>query len=277
MTTQAPTKEQIRKVWEATADRFDTYVTPITGLLADEVLDRVHLQPGTRLLDVAAGSGALSIPAARAGADVAAIDIAPTMIERLRARSAEAGVKIDTRVMDGAALDFADDTFDVAASLQGVTVFPDLDRGLAEMVRVTKPGGAVVVAGFGTLAKAEVFTYFAGAMKAVLPGFTPPPTDPPPLPFQLADPNVFRAKLGDVGLHDVTVGSTTWELPFESAEHFWNVFNSANPVWAQMAEGLTSEQTVEVQRVIDGMFREQNGGEPGAVVHTEINIGVGTK
>lgn len=277
MTTQAPTQEQIRNAWDATATRFDTYVTPITSLLAEDVLGRIDLQPGTRLLDVAAGSGALSIPAAGAGSDVVAVDIAPTMIDRLRARSAAAGLEIDARVMDGVALDLADDTFDVTASLQGVSVFHDLDRGLAEMVRVTKPGGRVVVAGFGSPAKAEPISYFAGAAKAAKPDFSPPPMDPPPLPFQLADPDTFRAKLDEAGLHDVTVGSTTWEMPYESAEHFWNTFTSANPVFAQLAAALTPDEATEAQRVLDGMFRESNGGEPGVVMHTEVNIGIGTK
>lgn len=275
--TEAPTKEQTRNAWDATATGFDTFVTPITGLLADDVLGRIDLRPGVRLLDVAAGSGALSIPAARAGADVVAIDIAPAMIDRLRARSAAAGLDIDARVMDGVALDLADDTFDVTASLQGISVFHDFAGGLAEMVRVTKPGGEIVVAGFGSPAKAEPITYFVGAAKAAKPEFTPPPMDPPPLPFQIADLDVFRAKLGDADLRNVTVGSITWELPFESAEHFWNTFTSANPVFTKLAAGLTADEAAEARRVLDGMFREHNGGEPGIVMRTEMNIGVGTK
>lgn len=99
-----------------------------------------------RVLDVAAGSGALSIPAAQRGARVLATDISPPMVERLLVRARTAGLlDLEARVMDGYALDLEDDTFDLTASQNGVSVFPDFARGLAEMVRVTRPGGQVMI------------------------------------------------------------------------------------------------------------------------------------
>jgi ubiquinone/menaquinone biosynthesis C-methylase UbiE len=108
----------------------------------EQALSRVELGPGVRVLDVASGSGGLSIPAARAGAEVIVLDIAPTMIERLRDRArAQSLTTVQAEVGDCQALALDDDVFDVAVSMNGVSLFPDILGGLREMVRVTRPGG----------------------------------------------------------------------------------------------------------------------------------------
>lgn len=278
MTTQhVPGIEQIRGAWDDIAAGFDEFVTPETLVLGREIVRRVGIRPGVRVLDVAAGSGALSIPAARIGADVLATDIAPGMIERLNARARAEGLSsLRGRVMPGQALDLDDDSFDVAASINGVSVFPDMARGLAEMVRVTRPGGLVVVVAFGPMPKVEFIRFFAGAIQAAIPGAAPLPTNPPPLPFQVADPEVFRGRLAAAGLREITVEPVTWEMAFESVEHLWRVFTSSNPIGAQMVAGLGTEQRAEVQHVLEGMLRERSGGAPGAVLKTELNVGTGT-
>lgn len=278
MTTRTPTSAQIRDTWDAVATGFDETVTPQTLRLGADALGRIGLEPGMRLLDVGTGSGALAVPAARLGAQVVAVDIAPTMIERLRARAAEEGLpNLEGRVMDGQALDLEDDTFDVSASQNGVSLFPDLAGGLAELVRVTKPGGRVLIVVFGPLKKVEFFGFFIGALRAAVPGFTPPPTDPPPLLFQVADPDVLRRRLTEAGLTGVTVEAVTWDMRFESATQFWDWIISSNPIAVQLTADLTAEQTADVRQVLDGMFRERSGGMPGTVLHTGVNVGVGTK
>ncbi len=277
MTTHAPTPQQIRSAWDAIAPRFDEFVTPEAMHIGETIVDRAGVSAGARVLDVAAGSGALSILSARRGATVTAVDIAPDMIERLRARArAEQLSNLEGAVMDGHALDLADDTYDLALSLNGVSVFGDLPRGLAEMARVTRPGGRVVVGAFGPLPKAEFITFSMGAMQATIPDFVPLPADPPPPPFQVADPAVFRDRLAAAGLRDVSVETVTWDMPITSADHLWNVFTSSNPIGAQLAADLSPEQRTAVQDVLAGMLRERSGGEPGAVLHTEVNIGTGT-
>lgn len=276
MTTQAPTTEQTRNAWDSIATGFDEFVTPENIEHGKHAIRGVHVGPGTSFLDVAAGSGALSIPAARLGAHVVATDISPMMVERLVVRAHAEGLSsLDARLMDGHVLEFGDDTFDVAASQHGVSLFPDVARGLAEMVRVTKPGGRLLVVAFGPLAKAEFLGFFMGAIKAAVPGFASLSADPPPLPFQLADPAVFRDKLVGAGLSDVSVETSTWHMPMQSAGHMWNMVTSSNPIGAQLVAGLTENQRAEVLRVLDGMLRERSGGEPGATLYSEVNIGVG--
>lgn len=278
MTTHSPTTDQIRTEWDGIAPRFDGFVTPASMGFGAQLLRRVDVRPGVRFLDVAAGSGALSIPAARLGAEVVAIDIAPGMIERLNARAqVERLANLDALVMDGQALEFPDDTFDVSASLNGVSVFPDFHRGLREMVRVTRREGLLLIATFGAPQKAEFLRFFMGALQASVPDFTPLPLDPPPLPFQVADPNRLHAELVDAGLVEVQVDAVTWDMHFDSARHFWDVVTSSNPIGARLVAGLTAEQRTAAQRVLDGMLRERAGGAPGAVLHVEMNVGIGAK
>jgi ubiquinone/menaquinone biosynthesis C-methylase UbiE len=276
MMTPVPTQEQIRGAWDALAPGFDEFATPMTLHLGEQLLRDVQFRPGTRVLDVAAGSGALGLVAARRGAEVIAVDIAPGMIEALNARArAESLPNLEGRVMDGLALDLDDDSFDVCVSLNGVSLFPDLARGLSEVVRVTRPGGRVVIGAFSALPKAEFIAFTIGAMQAAVPGFTPP--EGPLPPFRWADPEVFRQQLVEAGLAETSVEPVTWDTPFESVDHLWNTFRSSNPIGAQLVGNLSPEQQAQVRQVLDGMLRERSGGGSGAVLHTEINVGRGTK
>jgi ubiquinone/menaquinone biosynthesis C-methylase UbiE len=279
MTTHIPTTDQIRQAWDTIAPRFDQFTTSEWTIpLGEQVINRLNLRPGIRFLDVACGSGGLAIPAARRGADVVAVDIAPTMIERLAARAADEGLSnIEGRVMAGETLDLPDDSFDVSASQNGVSLFPDVQGGLREMARVTRPGSQVVVVTFGAPRRAEFLGFLMGALQATVPDFTPLPTDPPPLPFQLADPETFRQRLAGAGLTDVRVDTINWDMTFTSGAHFWDVVTASNPIAVQLTSGLTDQQRAGAQQVLDGMLRERSGGEQGAVLHTEVQIGTGTK
>lgn len=273
----APTTEQLRAGWDRVAPGFDEYLTPDNSALGDKVLRRHEVAPGMRVLDVAAGSGALALPAARIGAQVVAADISPVMINRLAARARSEGLtNLDTRVMDGHSLDLDDDTFDLAASQHGVSLFGDMARGVREMARVTRPGGRVLIVAMGPLPQVEFLRFFFGAVRTVVPGFAGLPTDPPPLPFQVADPERLRAKLTGAGLGDVRVESDVWDMTLRSGAHLWDVVTNSNPIGAASVADLTDEQTAGVRSVLDGMLRERSGGAPEALLHNAINVGVGT-
>lgn len=271
--------DQVRQAWDQIAAGYDQFVTP-TGdwALPEDVLRRVGLKPGMRFLDVASGSGALSIPAARLGAEVAAVDLSPVMIERLMARADGEGLtNVEGRVMDGHDLALEDDTFDVSGSQFGVMLFPDLPRGLREMVRVTKPGGRVLIVAYGPPPTVEFLGFFLGAMQAVVPGFEGLPADPPPLPFQVADPEVLRERMAEAGLRDIEIEGGTEVLHFTSGTHMWDWVTNSNPIGAGLVADLTEEQKKEVQEVLDRMLRERSGGRRGAALNAQVNIGIGRR
>ncbi|WP_432155584.1 class I SAM-dependent methyltransferase [Streptomyces sp. bgisy153] len=270
-----PSPEAVRAEWDALAAEFDRFTTPHTMLFGERLVERAAVGVGTRFLDVAAGSGALALPAARRGADVVAVDISPAMVERLAAR-ARGSERVRAPVMDGEHLDLADDSFDVSASLNGVSLFPDLRRGLAELVRVTRPGGTVLIAAFGPPQGAEFIAWTVQAIRAAVPGAAPLPADPPPLPFRLADPDRFAALLRAAGLTGVRVRAEVLDTAFASAGELLDTVRSSNPVGARWITGLTARQAAEVRQILDGMLRERSGGRPGAVLHAGMNVGTGT-
>lgn len=101
---------------------------------------------GDRVLDVAAGSGNISIPAAETGASVVSSDLTPELLHRSRVRASERAVKLDWREADAQALPFADGEFDAVLSGIGVMFAPDHQRAADELVRVCRPGGTIALA-----------------------------------------------------------------------------------------------------------------------------------
>jgi ubiquinone/menaquinone biosynthesis C-methylase UbiE len=277
MTTQEP--QRTREAWDRIAPGYDEFVTPTHVQLGSEGLRRAGLGPGMRFLDVAAGSGALSIPAARLGARVLATDLSSVMLERLKARVRAEGLELETRVMDGHALELDDDSFDVSGSQFGVMLLPNMRRGVSELARVTRPGGRVLMTVLGAPERVEFFAFFVGAIQAVVPGFTGPPMDPPPLPFQLQDPGRLGDVLATAGLNDSRVETITEQLEFRSGTQLWDWLVNSNPIAGEILADLdlTEEQTTSVQEALDGMVRERCAGNDPAVLTSPINIGIGTK
>jgi ubiquinone/menaquinone biosynthesis C-methylase UbiE len=266
------------EAWDAIAEGYDRYVATQEVDLANEALRLVGLEPGERFLDVAAGPGGLSLPAARLGARVLATDWSPTMIERFEARVREESLRdAEGRVMDCHALDLPDSSFDVTGSQFGVMLVPDQPRALREMVRVTKPGGRVLVIAYGPPADLEFLHVFISALTAVAPDFPGLPDDPPPLEFQIADPAVLRRRLTDAGLKDVRVERTAERPAFASGQEMWDWVLHGNPIPGMLVGDLSEDQQKRLRQVLDGMVRERAGADGRAVLSNAVNIGIGTK
>ena len=266
------------EAWDAIAEGYDRYVAPQEVDLANEALRLAGLRAGQRLLDVAAGTGGLSLPAARLGAHVLATDWSPAMIERFQARARAEGLRdAEGRVMDCHALDIPDDSFDVTASQFGVMLVPDQPRAVREMVRVTKPDGRVILIAYSHPAELEFLQFFVAAMKTVAPEFPGLPDDPPPLEFQVADPEVLRARLTDAGLRDVRVERTAERPAFASGQEMWDWLYNGNPIAEMVVEDLSGEQRDTMRQILDGMLRERTGANGRAVITNPVHIGIGTK
>lgn len=281
-TNQAATtgRHATRAAWDAIAPGYDRTNTPSQMRIAGEALAAVGLQSGMRFLDVASGSGALSIPAARLGARVVAVDQSPAMLDLLAGRARSEQLDVETRVMDGHALQLDDDAFDVAGSQFGVMLFPDVARAVGEMVRVVKPGGRVLIVAYGDPHQIEFLGFLVTAVQAVRPEFTGPPMDPPPLEFQLADPEVVRAKLAGAGLRNVTVVTVTETTPHATGDDLWEWLVWSNPIAEEILSGMLAlsgpERTI-VRRRLDALVRKRAAGDSAARLTNPVNIGIGTK
>jgi ubiquinone/menaquinone biosynthesis C-methylase UbiE len=265
------------EAWDAIAEGYDRYVAPQEESLATEALQLTGLSRGDRFLDVAAGPGGLSLPAARMGARVLATDWSPAMIERFEARVREEGLDAEGRVMDCHALDLADASFDVAGSLFGVMLVADQPLALREMVRVTKPGGRVLLVAYSQPAELEFLQITLGALQAVAPEFPGLPDDPPPLEFQVSDPDVLRQRLADAGLRDVRIERRAERPAFASGQELWDWVLHGNPIPGMLVADLTREQRATLVQVLDGMVRERAGRDGRAVLDNPVHIGIGTK
>jgi ubiquinone/menaquinone biosynthesis C-methylase UbiE len=277
---ETATLDQTREAWNRIAPGYSEFVTPTHMWVADQALERAGLRSGMRLLDVAAGSGALSIPAARRGAQVLSTDLSPGMLEQLAARARVEGLtNLETRVMDGHALELEDDSFDLAASQFGVMLFPDLPRAIREMARVTRPGGQVVIVAYGHPSRIEFFNFFVSAIQAVVPTFSGPPMDPLPLPFQLQDPNRLQQELTVAGLSSIRVETITENLEFQSGRHMWSWVINSNPLATSIIEGakLSAREIRDVKQALQDRLRDHSAGQSPAVLTNPINIGVGRK
>jgi ubiquinone/menaquinone biosynthesis C-methylase UbiE len=267
-----------RPAWDRIAAGYDEFVTPTHLGLGNEGLRCAGLGAGMRFLDVAAGSGALSIPAARLGAKVLATDQSPVMLERLEARARREGLDVEVRVMDGHALELEDDSFDLAGSQFGVMLFPDMPRGIGEMARVVRQGGRVLMDVYGDPHRIEFLALFVAAIRAVRPGFMGPPMDPLPLPFQLQDPGRLQTELARVGLRDVKVETITETLEFETGKALWDWLVSSNPIVEVLLGGLNlaDGERDAIRQALQRLVGERaDGGR--AILTNPINIGIGTK
>jgi ubiquinone/menaquinone biosynthesis C-methylase UbiE len=130
--------------------------------------------PGDRVLDVAAGSGNVSIPAAKVGASVVASDLTPELLQRARMRAAQQRLALECREANAEALPFADGEFDAVLSAIGVMFAPRHQRAADELVRVCRSRGTLGVVSWTPEG-------FFGQMLAAISPYRPTlqPGDPP--------------------------------------------------------------------------------------------------
>jgi ubiquinone/menaquinone biosynthesis C-methylase UbiE len=268
------TPEQMRDAWDRFAAGYDEAVTPFSMRIAEDALQRVNIRPAMRFLDVAAGGGALSIPAARLGAQVLATDFSAAMVGRLNARARDEGLSnLESRVMDGHNLELEDNTFDISGSQFGIMLFPDRPRALQELARVTRPGGRALMVAFGAPTKVEAFALFFAAVQAAIPGFTPPRDSPL---FSLQDPEQLRREMAAAGLKDIRVDTANHGMEVESAIHLWRMLTSAAPPIGALVANLSEEQKAGVRKALETIFSQRSRGGP-VCLNMQVHIAIATK
>src|SRR5829696_7014709 len=165
-------KQRMRSTWMA--GDFGQ-IAQHSAKAAEEFVGRIGIQPAAIVLDAACGTGNLAIPAARAGAIVTGVDIAPNLLEQARARAEAEGLKIQFDEGDVENLPYSDAEFDAVVSMYGAMFAPRPDVTAAELKRVCRPGGFIAMANWTP-------TGFVGRMfKTVSSHVPPPPGMPPPV------------------------------------------------------------------------------------------------
>jgi ubiquinone/menaquinone biosynthesis C-methylase UbiE len=142
----------------------DEVVGPLGGIL----VEAVDVQPGERVLDVAAGTGSSAVPAARRGARVTATDLTPELLEVGRAATDGDGLDLTWERADAEALPYDDASFDTVLSTIGVMFAPHHQAAADELVRVTRAGGTIGVLSWTPEG-------FIGQLFATMKPFAPPP------------------------------------------------------------------------------------------------------
>ena len=276
MTT--PEQQRTQTSWDEIATGYDRTNTETQQWLGNESVRRAGLEAGMRFLDVASGSGALSLPAARLGAKVLAVDWSPAMLEMLRERARAEHLDIETAVMDGHNLELEDDTFDMAGSQFGVMTFADQQRGIREMIRVVKPGGRILMTVYGSPGEIDFLAFFVRSIHSVRPDFVPP-MDPPPPEFRLADPKKLCSELVGAGLEDVQIEQIKEHTQFKSPEFLWEWIIWSNPIVERILGMLnvTNEERGTIEQTMYKLWEERAGSSGVATLSAPMNIGWGTK
>lgn len=169
-----------------------------------EFFNRLDIRPDTRLLDVACGAGQLTIPAARKGIQVTGLDLAANLVQQARARAAAEGLTIHVDEGDAENLPYQDGSFEVVMSLIGSMFAPRPELVAAEMIRVCRPGGRLIMGNWTPEGH-------IGQMFKVIGKHVPPPAHFPS-PLLWGDEATCRERLGS-GVNDLQV--TRYMYPFE--------------------------------------------------------------
>ncbi|UCE89896.1 MAG: class I SAM-dependent methyltransferase, partial [Pseudomonadota bacterium] len=159
-----------------------------------QFMSRIPIEPGTRLLDLACGTGQIALPAARAGAHATGIDIASNLIAQARALAAAEGLDVTFDEGDVEKLPYDDASFDLIFSLIGAMFAPCPQVVTAEMLRVCRPGGRIVMGNW----TAEGF--IGHMFRTVAKRVAPPPLMPSPLLW--GNEETVRRRLSD-GIGDL--------------------------------------------------------------------------
>lgn len=200
-------KAKMKATW--TAGDFDK-IAQIIEPGAVAFINRLALTPGTRVLDVACGTGNLSFPAAHAGAIVTGVDIAPNLLTTARARAEAEGVNIQFDEGDAEQLPYADSSFDVVVTMFGAMFAPRPDVTAAELLRVCRPGGRIAMANWTPAG-------FIGQMFKTTAAHIAPPNIPSPLLW--GDEANVRMRLQTYADElQITRRSTAFRLPMTPAQ-----------------------------------------------------------
>jgi SAM-dependent methyltransferase len=222
---------------------------------AEEFIERLNLQKGERVLDVACGSGNLAIPAARKGAIVTGVDIAPNLVEQARMRAAAENLECRFDEGDAENMPYEDASFDTIVTMFGAMFAPRPDVTASELVRVCRPGGRIAMANWTPQG-------FTGQMFKLGAKHVPPPPNIPP-PVQWGDEEIVRLRLREnIAEINFARRPTLFQYPFPPAdvvEYFRQFFGPTKVAFAALDEQAQNA----LRRDLEQLWTEHNRATDG--------------
>jgi SAM-dependent methyltransferase len=269
-TQDAELKSRHRTMW-ASGDypsMVETFLLP----LGPRLVEACGIGPGMKVLDVAAGTGNASIPAAKAGADVTASDLTPELLEAGRRRATDEGVELDWVEADAENLPFDDAAFDVVMSSIGAMFAPRHQDVADELVRVCRPGGTI-----GLLSWTP--EGMIGALFKTMGPYAPPPppgAQPPPLwgsEEHLGELFGSRVEFGTLERDVLEI--TAFERANDWGEHFKDKYG---PTIAARKNASKDGREGELDEALSRFCEEWNlGTDDQARFEQEYLLAVGTR
>jgi len=263
-------KARHRAVWESGdyAAMVEAWLLP----LGHRIVEASGIQPGQTVLDVAAGTGNASLPAAAAGAVVTALDLAPELLEAGRRRARAADLELDWIEGDAENLPFADESFDVVISAIGAMFAPDHAAAAGELERTTRRGGTI-----GLLSWTP--EGMIGALFRTLAPFAPPPPPGAQPPPRWGSEAHLAGLFGDrVAFHThrrESLEVTAFATPSALAEHFRTLYG---PAIATRKHADGNGRAAEFDAALEAFAEEWNrGGDGPARFELEYLVSVGTR
>jgi len=244
-------KTMLRAVW-ASGD-YATLSDHIADV-GERLVGRVGVGPGTEVLDVACGTGNAAIPAARAGARVTGLDLAPPLLEAGRRKAAEAGVEVEWVEGDAESLPFPDESYDVVVSTFGHMFAPRHRVVTDELTRVCRKGGLIGLCTWA--ADGSVGDTFRAGVAYQPP---PPPYAAPPLLW--GDEVYVRDTFADVAA-DIEFERHVTVIEWESLEGWTDYFMERFPPFVAARQNL-GERFADFRSDIMDVWRQWNEASDG--------------
>ena len=274
-------KEATRQQWQSAAAAWHRWTPTLQawlGPITKAMLDEAKLEPGDRVLDLAAGAGEPSLSAAeRVGPSghVLATDISSNILEFAAESARHRGLaNFETRVMDGENPDVPDASFDAVLSRLGLIYFPDRDGALRAAHRVLTDGGRVVLAGFSTPDHNRFFSIPISIIRRRAQ--IAPPAPGLPGPFSLGASGVMEDTLRRAGFKAVTARAVQTPLKLASAAECARFEKESFGALGQMLAGLPpAEQEAAWDEIEQELRAFENAG--GFEAGTELIVGAGSK
>lgn len=253
MQTTSPDIQRIKQFMKATWEdgdygQFSQYKTEWD----EDFISRLPVKSGSKLLDIACGTGNFCILAAQKGAEVTGVDIAANLVAQARSNAKNQGLKIQFEEGDAENLSYTDNSFDIVTSMIGAMFAPQPEKVASELLRVCKPGGIIAMANW----TAEGIT---GEMFKINAKFAPPPPGVNS-PLLWGNEDIVRQRFGK-GVKDLKLTKRIWQITFpfgevESVKFFRQYFGPVKRAFEALA--VEPEKQMQLENELIEFWKKNN-------------------